>query len=253
MTRPAAVAGLFYPDDPVELGTLVDGFLAAAAAAAPARAYVVPHAGLRYSGRTAAYVYASLGPVERVVLIGPSHRVPLAGAAVPVSREWSTPLGPSLVDSEGAWALVDAGHAYADDRPHSVEHAIEVQLPFLRRVRPDAPILPVAIGVSTVDDVAALVAAVATPGTIVLCSTDLSHYLDEDEAREQDDRTSRAILDLAADRVGPRDACGLYALRGLLAWAARQDLVVEQLYRSTSADTTGDRARVVGYGAFALR
>ncbi|MGE5830608.1 MAG: AmmeMemoRadiSam system protein B [Micromonosporaceae bacterium] len=262
MSRPAAVAGVFYPADARRLGGLVDAMLAGVAGIADAAvadlAYVVPHAGYRFSGRTAAHVYARLGraPVRRVVLVGPSHRVPLRGCAVPASAEWSTPLGRVRIDVAGGQALVAAGQARADDRPHASEHSLEVQLPFLQRVLPpEFEVLPVAVGVSTVDEVAGAIATAAgeeSSATAVLCSTDLSHYLDDDAARHRDEGTVQAVLALRPNDIGRHDACGVFALRGLVEWARRGQLRPTVLHRCTSADATGDRSRVVGYAAFAF-
>lgn len=263
MTRPAAVAGRFYPADPHTLAGLVDRLLlsvGSAPAGEPlAPAYVVPHAGLHYSGPTAAHVYARLrqhaDQVRRVVLIGPAHYVPLVGCAVPTAEAWSTPLGQVPVDLAAALSVATAGYAVVDDDPHAQEHALEVQLPFLQQIlAPDVPILPVAVGRSSVDDVAMVVSAggAGEPGTVVLCSTDLSHYLAEPDARERDARTAEAVLALAPDRIGPRDACGVYSLRGLIGWARRAGLRPELLHLCTSAETAGDPTKVVGYSAFAF-
>ncbi len=260
MTRPAAVAGTFYPADPAELASLVDGLLdAAPAAPAPLassrEAYVVPHAGYRWSGPTAARVYRELRdrpePFERAVVLGPAHRVPLRGAAVPTVAAWASPLGPVDIDLESAQLLVDRGLAVADDGPHAPEHSIEVQVPFLLRVHL-RKMLPVLVGPGDPTATVALLDAVAGPGTVVVCSTDLSHYLTEDEARRRDAATAAAIADLAPERIGEGDACGRFPLRGLLAWARGRALRVERLGLATSADTGGPRDRVVGYPAFGL-
>lgn len=264
---------MFYPADPDELAHTVDSLLAAAGGSAAggsaatgsavtgsAVAYVVPHAGYRYSGPTAARAYARLGAapaaLRRIVLVGPAHLVPMHGCAVPSTPQWSTPLGVVDIDVDGCVELVRAGHAIVDDEPHAPEHSLEVQLPFLQRVLPpEVRVLPIAVGPSTVEHVAgALGAAVGPPtaGTVVLCSTDLSHYLDEASAQAQDAQTVAAILALAPERIGVRDACGVFALRGLLGWARAQGLHPDLLHRCTSADATGDRSRVVGYSAVAF-
>jgi AmmeMemoRadiSam system protein B len=257
--RHPAVAGMFYPADPATLASMVDSLLDAVEVPdgdALAAAYVVPHAGYRYSGSTAAHVYARLrrhaGTVERVVLVGPAHRVPLKGCAVPTADRWLTPLGEVVVDPLTR-GLADDGHAVADDAPHAPEHSLEVQVPFLQRTLPGAAIVPVAVGASTADDLVVTIAAVAAePGTVVLCSTDLSHYLPDAEARRQDERTASAVEELRADRIGVRDACGVFALRGTVAWARHAGLGVRRLALTTSADTGGDPDRVVGYPAFAF-
>lgn len=259
--RPPVVAGEFYPGDPEKLATDVDAMLDAVDVPADdvlARAYVVPHAGYRYSGPTAAHVYARLrahaADVSRVVIVGPAHRVPLKGCAVSGAQWWLTPLGDVSIDGYAA-ALAAAGHAQVDDGPHAPEHSIEVQLPFLQRALADVPVLPIAVGVASVDDVAATLAsalALATTGAVVLCSTDLSHYLPDEQARQQDRRTLAAVDELAPDRIGLRDACGVYALRGLVGWARREGLGARLLAYATSAETSGDPGRVVGYPAMAF-
>ena len=255
VTRPPAVAGRFYPGNPTSLAETVDRLLDAVEVPADeplAAGYVVPHAAYRYSGPTAALVYARLrrhaDRIERVVLAGPSHYVPLTGCAVPASRVWRTPLGElPVADARGL-----ADHAPAADPPHAREHALEVQLPFLQRAlgRP-VPILPIAVGRAETPAVAETLAIAAgtEPGTIVLCSTDLSHYLDQPAAVERDAKTAEAMLAMAPERLAVGDACGLFALRGLLGWAAASGLRPALLGLSTSADTGGDPQRVVGYSA----
>lgn len=259
--RPPAAAGRFYPADPAALATTVDQLLDAVAVPVGERlaaAYVVPHAGYGYSGPTAAQVYARLrvhaAEVSRVVILGPAHHVPLRGCAVPRNRWWSTPLGPVAVDP--AVDLLCAGaHAVADDAPHRPEHSIEVQLPLLQRSVDPVPVLPVLVGTATTTAVADLIAAAvsaAGPGTVVLCSTDLSHYLPQEQARRRDRRTVEAMLDVDPDRIARDDACGACPLRGLLAFARRAVLRPRLLDMATSADTGGDRSAVVGYAAVEL-
>jgi AmmeMemoRadiSam system protein B len=261
--RPPAVAGRFYPADPHALAELVDDLIGAASVAAgeaaageaAAPAYVVPHAGYQFSGPTAGHAYARLrahaDQVRRVVLLGPAHYVDMYGCAVPSVAAWRTPLGEVPIDSDLVDRLERAGQVTVDDRPHAPEHSLEVQLPFVQRALPEGvPVLPIAVGPSPVDDVMIALSAVAGPGTVVLCSTDLSHYLDDPTARRQDERTARAVLDLAFERIGVRDACGVFALRGLVSWARHIDLRPALLDLSTSADTAGDPSRVVGYSSF---
>jgi AmmeMemoRadiSam system protein B len=261
--RPPAVAGLFYPADPAALAGAVDRLLdsvAVPAAQPPAVAgrevgFVVPHAGYRYSGPTAAYAYARLcgAGVTRFVIAGPAHRVPVRGCAVPAATGWATPLGTVPVDVDGVAALADAGLADVCDVPLAEEHSLEVQLPFLQRIAAEPfTILPVAIGRSTVDEAAAVLGAAAASGGVLLCSTDLSHYQDEVTALAQDAGTVRAILELAPERIAVRDACGFFALRGLLGHARAAGLSATLLDRTTSARTTGDTGRVVGYAAVAF-
>jgi AmmeMemoRadiSam system protein B len=257
--RRPAVAGRFYPADPDELCATVDALLAGVEPVdgPPSRAYVVPHAGLRYSGAVAAQVYARLrgAPVRRVMLVGPAHFVPLRGCAVPTHDAWATPLGDLPIAADVARELVAGRHAGADDEPHAPEHSLEVQLPLLQRVLPGVELLPVAVGQAEPDDVAAMLTAAlaaAGPQTVLLCSTDLSHYLTQEQALAADRETIAAVLDRDPDRVGVRAACGLFALRGLLAWANGTDARPRLLAHRTSFDTTGDDSRVVGYSAVAF-
>jgi AmmeMemoRadiSam system protein B len=251
--RPPAVAGAFYPADPSVLASTVDKLLDTVDIPDDdklAPAYVVPHAGYRYSGATAAHVYARLRRhsihIGRIVLVGPAHRVRLAGCAAPTTARWLTPLGPvPIAPAQGVAGLA------ADDAPHAPEHSLEVQLPFLQRAVPGVPVLPIVVGVSTVDTVAAVIEAVA-PDAVLLCSTDLSHYHPDAEARQQDERTARAVEALRPDLIGVRDACGVFALRGTVEWARRAGLRARRLALTTSADSGGDPGRVVGYPAFAF-
>lgn len=250
--RPPAVAGAFYPADPAMLASTVDKLLDAVDVPADdvlARGYVVPHAGYRYSGATAAHVYARLRRhavhIGRIVLLGPAHRVRLTGVAAPTTRQWATPLGDVTID------LDSAANLPADDAPHAPEHSLEVQLPFLQRAVPGVPVLPFVAGVSTVEEVADAIASTAD-GAIVLCSTDFSHYQADAAARVQDERTAQAVEAHRPDQIGPRDACGVYALRGTVEWSRRNHLKPTRLALTTSADAGADPSRVVGYPAFAL-
>ncbi len=222
----------------------------------PPATIVVPHAGYIYSGPVAASAYALLCPfaerIRRVLLLGPAHFVPLTGMAVPEGATWETPLGPASVDPELREVAVAAG-AKADDQPHAPEHSIEVQLPFLQRALGEGfGVLPVAVGVSAPTAVADLIAALWERAFVVV-STDLSHYHDDATAKRLDRRTADAVVARDPSAIGGDDACGVYALRGIVEHARRADLDVELLDLRTSADTAGDPRRVVGYGAFAMR
>lgn len=254
------MAGLFYPADAAELSAGVDLLLSAVAAAPdPGRpaALVVPHAAHRYSGPVAATAYARIRgwSPARVVLLGPAHFVPVTGLAVPRAAAWRTPLGAVPIDEAARERAVPLRGVHAADEPHAREHALEVQLPFLQRcIGPAGPVLPVAVGATTPDEVADLLGAVAADAqTLVIASTDLSHYLTDADARSRDARTIEAVLGLRPDGIGSGSACGAQALRGLLAWARRTGLSPSLLSYRTSADAGGDPHRVVGYAAFALR
>lgn len=262
-TRPPAVAGTFYPAAPDELGSLVDGFLADAKGAskvtpAPAHAYVVPHAGLVYSGPVAARAYAHLqqsGVRPRtVLLVGPAHRTPSSGLALSGAAAFETPLGAVAIDAERRARLVAEGLVRVDDGPHLREHCLEVQLPFLQRVVPGFEILPVLGGDASPEAVGALLEALWDDAEVlVVLSSDLSHYLPYDEARVLDGETATLLEALDPRALEPGRACGRVGLGGLVALGARRPLTLERLDLRSSGDTAGPRAEVVGYGAWAVR
>jgi AmmeMemoRadiSam system protein B len=257
--RPAAVAGRFYPADPSALAGLVDGLLGDVRveqdAARPVAA-IAPHAGYQYSGAVAASTYAHLArwrlDLARVVVLGPAHFVPLEGMAVPGVDAFATPLGPVEIDADARTAVIGMPGVAVDDYPHQGEHSLETQLPFLQRALGLAVrVLPVAVGRTEPATVAALLATVVSAGdTVAVVSTDLSHHLDLAAARERDARTTAAILRGDGAAVRPTDACGHWALRGLLHHVAEHRMDVELLRLGTSADAGADADSVVGYGAF---
>jgi AmmeMemoRadiSam system protein B len=245
------VAGLFYPSDPRELSRAVDALLdrAGRRRAPGLRALIAPHAGHAYSGPIAASAFALAPASARVVLLGPSHFVPLDGMAVSGADAWATPLGEVPVAADLRAAAVAAG-ATVDDAPHGREHALEVELPFLQRSCSEGlEILPIAVGATSAASVATLVERL---DAMVVVSTDLSHYLDHADAVVTDAATARAVLRREPAEIGDRAACGVHALRGLVEYARRAELDIELLDLRTSADTGWGQKRVVGYGAFAL-
>jgi AmmeMemoRadiSam system protein B len=262
--REPAVAGRFYPGRSRALAHSVDRLLADAAgrtagvdSEAVPKAIVVPHAGYEYSGPIAASAYARLAAarstVRRVVLLGPAHRVALDGFAVPNADLLRTPLGDVPVDVQARAVVTALPGVVIDDAPHAGEHSLEVHLPFLQRGFDEFAVLPLAVGVATPEAVATVLEAVwGGPETLIVVSSDLSHYETHDAAIAHDIRTVDAILDGRIDAIGPRDACGRFPLRGLLLAAARHGLRHELLDRRTSGDTAGTRDRVVGYTAIAF-
>jgi len=253
--RPAAVAGTFYPGRRRELESSIDRMLASAVRQrGRPKALVVPHAGYIYSGPVAASAYAQLrAPFPtRVVLLGPSHFEPLRGLALPGAEVFSTPLGDVPVDAAAVDALVQFSCVVTAAAAHQWEHSMEVQLPFLQRVLPRFTVVPLAVGQARVDDVASVLDLLwGGDETLVVISTDLSHYLPYESARTVDAGTARSIL--ARDpAISDDQACGSHGLRGLLRVAHRRNLSVAQLDLRNSGDTAGDRSRVVGYGAFAF-
>lgn len=252
MKRPPAAAGSFYPGDPDELRDQVDTLLdrAGRGPVTDLRGLVAPHAGYAYSGPVAASAFALVPDIAEVVLLGPSHFVHLAGLAVSSADAWSTPLGDVRVSSRLRKKALEAG-AFVDDEPHASEHALEVELPFLQRVcEHGLEILPVAVGSTLTSDVVRLIDEL---DAFVVVSTDLSHNLTDEFAKERDRETVEAVLRYEPHAIRDGDACGVFALRGIVEHAHRHRLVMELLDLRTSADTVGDPSSVVGYGAFAVR
>ena len=252
MIRQPVAAGTFYPADPDALAATVDELLDTAGRrdVPGLRGLVAPHAGFAYSGRVAGSAFALAPRKARVVLLGPSHFVPLAGLAVSGASAWSTPLGEVPVSSRLRKKAIAAG-GFVDDEPHARDHALEVELPFLQRACTQGlEILPVAVGSCVETDVVRLLDAL---DAFVVVSTDLSHDLSDEFARMHDLETTDAVLRHEVRAIRDGDACGVFALRGLVAYAKRDALPIELLDLRTSADATGDRSRVVGYGAFAVR
>jgi AmmeMemoRadiSam system protein B len=260
VVRQPAVAGRFYPADARVLAAEVDRYLADAGLRPPdapaPRAVVVPHAGYVYSAPVAATAYRRLVGVRgirRVVLLGPNHTVPLRGMAVSAADLWRTPFGDVPVDAHAREVAAALPGVTVDERPHLREHALEVQLPFLQRVLPEPfALLPVVVGETPAGLVADLLDAVWDDATLVVVSTDLSHYHDHDTATALDRDTVAAVAagtlaGLTADR-----ACGFHPLRGLLEATRRHHLDVALLDRRTSGDTAGDRSAVVGYASFVV-
>lgn len=257
--RPPAVAGFFYPAEPELLQREVRRLLSAGGVSLPEApaAAVVPHAGYAYSGPVAGRAYAALAPfageVRRIALFGPAHFVPFEGLALPETEAFATPLGLLPVDTDAAAALASLPGVLVSDAPHAPEHSLEVQLPFLQVVFGTVPILPVLCGDAPPERVAEAMERVAQlDGTLLLVSTDLSHYLDWAAAKRADEATAQAVEALAFERLAPGSACGRVPLAGLLCWARRRRLEALRIDLRNSGDTAGDRARVVGYGAWAF-
>ncbi len=255
--RPPAVAGRFYPGDPEELARTVDSLLEQAGPGNGPRpkALVVPHAGYIYTGPIAATAYARLREnghrIRRVVLLGPAHRAALDGLALPVATRFATPLGEIPVDATARERLRGLPGVLESDEPHEQEHSLEVQLPFLQTVLTSFELVPLAVGVAAPLVVATVIDALwGGEETLILVSTDLSHYQSWDVARKADERTAAKIE--SGSHVEPHQACGAYPLNGLLRVAKERALEIERLDLRSSGDTAGPRDRVVGYGSFAL-
>lgn len=258
--RPAAVAGSFYPGEPAALAAEVATYLAQARAgtqgARAPKAIIAPHAGYMYSGPIAASIYARLAPlkgiVRRVVLAGPAHRVFVRGAAIPSVQGFASPLGTVALDLEALATLRSLPFVEVSDRAHAMEHSLEVHIPFLQAVLGDFSLAPVLVGDASPQEAARLFDAVwGGDETLIVVSSDLSHYLPYEAARARDRETASTILRLDATLV-PEEACGAAPINGLIQAARRRAFTVEQIDVRNSGDTAGDRDRVVGYGAFAF-
>lgn len=256
--KQAAVAGLFYPDDPAELRQMIRQLLDQASVAAdPPKALIAPHAGYIYSGAVAASAYATLTQasyrIKRVILLGPAHRVHLKGIAVSRADQFATPLGMVAIDRELRQRLSRFPHVRINEQAFAQEHSIEVHLPFLQSVLHQFSLLPLVVGDATVDQVAEILQEVwGGDETLIVVSSDLSHYHDYATAKLVDEQTSKFIQSLQFDKFGPDRACGSRPIHGLLQVARQKNMQLEILDVRNSGDTAGNRDRVVGYGAYAL-
>ena len=254
--REAAVAGQFYPADPDELGAAVDQYLrnAVAEVGPQPKALIVPHAGYVYSGPVAASAYARVSPyrerITRVVLLGPCHRIPVKGLALSGADAFRTPLGDVTLDKEVVAALQSPAVEVFDDT-HTFEHSLEVHLPFLQALLGEFTLVPMVVGDAQPAAVAQVLESLwGGPETLVVISSDLSHYLDYKTARKRDKATCEAIERFDFENIGPEDACGCYPVGGLLLLAKQRGMKIETVDLRNSADTAGPMTQVVGYGSW---
>jgi AmmeMemoRadiSam system protein B len=254
--RSPAVAGTFYPAQPERLRADVERLLASVPdyrGPVPA-ALIAPHAGYVYSGAVAAHAFATLRgarPAQRVVVIGPAHYIPVKGIAIPCVDAFATPLGRVPLDREALDRLSGLSFVAASDAPHAPEHALEVEVPFLQAVLGSFALVPLLVGSATADEVAQAL-EILWDGSLVVVSSDLSHYHDYESARRRDTATAASIERHDWQVIGPNDACGFLPVAGLLRQARRRGLQAQRLALCNSGDTAGPRDRVVGYGAWAL-
>lgn len=262
-TRTAAVAGTYYPADTSALQHQVDELLAEATCdtvLSPGvyrpKALIVPHASYRYSGPIAAAAYRYLlplsGEISRVVVIGPCHRIPLQGLAAPTATTFQTPLGDVPVDRQNIDRLVKRSLVTLDDDAHQFEHSIEVQLPFLQRILHKFMVLPLVVGNTPREQITDVLRRLWGSGeTLIVISTDLSHYHPHQEAQRLDKFTS-AMIEGFDSHLTSEQACGSRAVNGLLKLAEEAHLKLQTLDARNSGDTAGDRNCVVGYGAYVI-
>ena len=255
--RPAAVAGMFYPADPAELSLMLHRFLAdAEPVPMHPKALIVPHAGYVYSGAIAASAYALLQPlrhlIRRVVLLGPVHRVWTPGLALPGVDAFESPLGRVPLDFDAIAAISGLPQVQVHPAAHAEEHSLEVHLPFLQTALDAFKLVPLAVGGADAEAVAAVLDLLwGGEETLIVVSSDLSHFLPYQDAEKVDRTTAHEILLYSAHLVGEQ-ACGCHSINGLLVAAQRHGLTPHLLDLRNSGDTAGDRSRVVGYGAFAF-
>lgn len=256
--RPAAVAGMFYPDSPGELSRDVADMLADVTCKSETspKAIIAPHAGYMYSGPIAASAFATLvnrrNAIHHVVLLGPTHRVAVHGLALPTSDGFATPLGNVPIDKKAAEAISDLPQVVFSDPAHRYEHSLEVEIPFLQVVLGDFSLLPIAVGDASPTEVSEVLDRLwGGHETLIVVSSDLSHYLPYDDASQIDDRTAHQITSLDP-MINHYQACGATPVNGLLLAARSHGLQAQQLDLRNSGDTAGDKSRVVGYGAFAF-
>ncbi len=258
MNRQPAVAGTFYPSDPEQLHQMLSHFLADYEPVTHVpKAIIAPHAGYIYSGSIAASVYSRLKAardrITRVVIIGPSHRVGFKGLALSHALSFITPLGSVLLDQE---ALNTVSHLpFVDylEEAHLYEHSLEVQLPFLQDMLSDFKIIPIVAGDASPEEVSQVLEALwGGDETLIVISSDLSHYHDYTTARQQDKATSDIIEHLQYEQFEPGSACGKVPVSGLLKYARENSLSIKTIDLRNSGDTAGDKSRVVGYGAYVI-
>ena len=255
--RPPAVSGMFYPADPRQLAHEVQEFLAAARPQALSpKALIVPHAGYIYSGAIAASAYATLKDIapriRRVVLLGPTHRVAVRGLALPDAEAFDTPLGRVKLDTDAMRTIAHLPQVVTSSKAHALEHSLEVQLPFLQSVLPDFTLLPLAVGMATAEEVAEVLETLwGGDETLIVISSDLSHFLPYADAQFIDARTVDDILKLRQP-INHEQACGGTPISGLLIAARKHHLQPNLLDLRNSGDTAGSYDRVVGYASFAF-
>ncbi|MES9851510.1 MAG: AmmeMemoRadiSam system protein B [Candidatus Thiodiazotropha sp. L084R] len=256
--RQPAVSDIFYPGNPQGLKEMVSSFLdEVVPQGIPPKALIAPHAGYIYSGAVAATVYARLRSVadriRRVVLLGPSHRVPFLGLAVSGADFFRTPLGDIALDRQAIAELVELPQVVQLDQAHANEHSLEVQLPFLQQVLESFSLIPIVVGDVSGEVVAEVLGKLwGGEETLIVISSDLSHYHDYLTAQRMDQQTSDSIISLDPDSIRYEDACGRIPIQGLLLQAKKLGLQGEIIDLRNSGDTAGDKNRVVGYGAYAF-
>lgn len=258
MKRQPAVAGRFYPANPIELRHTLDNVLCKAESNHPApKVIIAPHAGYIYSAPIAASAYARLktarNTIQRVVLMGPSHRVAFRGLALSEAQSFVTPLGELAIDTEAIALLTKFDFVGYLEPAHTMEHSLEVHLPFLQTVLTNFKLVPIVAGDATPEQVSQVLASLwGDTETLIVISSDLSHYHTYEQARLLDAQTSHLIETLDYQALSPESACGKVPLAGILKLLQQKHLSIQTIDVRNSGDTAGDKNRVVGYGAYVV-
>lgn len=252
--RPPAVAGAFYPDSPDILRRDVQDYLGQAISSGPPpKALIAPHAGYIYSGPTAGFAYRLWqgSGIERVIILGPAHRVPVMGLALPEAEAFGTPLGAVPVDLDACSGIEAMPQVILNRAAHTLEHSVEVQVPFLQSVLEAFSIVPLVVGMVEPQKVAEVLEALwGDEKSGIVISSDLSHYHSYDVARQIDRETCEQIVALD-NTISHEQACGATGINGLLSVAKARGMRMKLLDMRNSGDTAGPKGQVVGYGAFA--
>lgn len=256
--RPTAVAGSFYPKQASELNNMLEKYLAddSVKIASP-KAIIAPHAGYIYSGPTAASVYSNIEQIKeqitRVVLLGPTHRVYVKGIALPSNTHFASPLGNVTIDTQSLSKI--SAHTFVEyiDEAHTQEHSLEVHIPFLQKVLNNFVLLPILVGDATPEQVSTILNDLwGDDETLIVISSDLSHFLNYETANKTDRNTTKLIENFDYEHIGSKQACGCMPMRGLLKIAQEKNMSIQTVDLRNSGDTAGTKDRVVGYGAYAL-
>lgn len=256
--RQPAVAGAFYPDNPEALKAMLEGYLQQITPVDKVpKAIIVPHAGYIYSGEVAASAYARLLPkrqiIKRVILLGPSHRVGFTGLALSHAEAFRTPLGDIPLDTDAIASLSHYPFVEYRDQAHLSEHSLEVQLPFLQITLDSFCMIPMVAGDCPAEQIEQVLELFyGKEDTLIVISSDLSHFHDYATAQRMDKATSKTIEQLAYQHLDYDSACGRVPVSGLLALAKKKSLKIETIDLRNSGDTAGDKSRVVGYGAYVI-
>lgn len=257
--RRSAVAGYFYPSNKEILIKQIKNFLENATLKFNYTPYalICPHAGYVYSGPIAGFSYKTLLPNKKnyknIIILGPSHFEYVNGIAYISAEYFETPLGNAKVDLETLEKIKKLDFLVQNEDAHKKEHSIEVQIPFIQYIfQNDIPILPLAFGKISPEKIKILLETIWNPETLIIISSDLSHYYDYDTAKKLDKQTSDAILNLDSDAIQYEQACGRIGIQGLLMFAKEKNWKAYLLDLRNSGDTSGSKTQVVGYGAWSF-